>query len=91
MTITGLSVAVALVIGTIELAGLLARKLGAQGSFWAWWENIDINTLGLIIAGLFAAAWLLALAVWRVGRIEERWGSGPLSAAASDRAAGKAR
>ncbi len=73
ITITGLSVAVALVIGTIELAGLLARRLGAQGTFWIWWENIDINTLGLIIAGLFAAAWLLALSVWRVGRIEERW------------------
>ncbi len=76
LTITGLSVAVALVIGTIELAGLLARKVGAQGSFWAWWENIDVNTLGLIIAGLFAAAWLFALAVWRLGRIEERWDPG---------------
>ena len=73
LTITGLSVAIALVIGTIELSGLLARKLGAQGSFWSWWENIDIGTLGLIIAGLFAAAWLVALAVWRLGRIEERW------------------
>ncbi len=77
LTITGLSVAVALVIGTIELAGLLARKLGASGSFWAWWENIDINTLGLIIAGLFAAAWVFALAVWRLGRIEERWDARP--------------
>ncbi|HKO27929.1 MAG TPA: HoxN/HupN/NixA family nickel/cobalt transporter [Solirubrobacteraceae bacterium] len=75
ITITGLSVAVALVIGTIELGGLLGRRLGAQGSFWAWWENIDSGTLGLIIAGLFAAAWLLALAVWRLGRIEERWNS----------------
>jgi nickel/cobalt transporter (NiCoT) family protein len=73
ITITGLSVAVALTIGTIELFGLLGRKLGAQGSFWAWWEHIDMNTLGLIIAGLFATAWLLALAVWRLGRIEERW------------------
>jgi nickel/cobalt transporter (NiCoT) family protein len=75
LAITGLSVAVALLIGTIELGGLVASKLGAQGSFWVWWENIDINTLGLIIAGLFATAWLLALAVWRLGRIEERWDS----------------
>jgi high-affinity nickel-transport protein len=34
IAITGLSVAVALLIGTIELAGLLAQKLGAGGSFW---------------------------------------------------------
>jgi high-affinity nickel-transport protein len=73
ITITGLSVAVALVIGTIELVGLLATKLNAQGSFWSWWENIDINTLGLIIAGMFVLTWAVALAIWRLGRIEERW------------------
>jgi nickel/cobalt transporter (NiCoT) family protein len=73
ITITGLSVAVALVIGTIEIVGLLAQKLGAQGSFWSWWENININTLGFIIVGMFTATWVLALAIWHFARIEERW------------------
>ncbi len=73
LTITGLSVAVALVIGTIEIVGLVAHKAGAQSAFWAWWENIDINTLGFIIVGMFLATWTLALAIWRFGRIEERW------------------
>jgi nickel/cobalt transporter (NiCoT) family protein len=73
ITITGLSVAVALVIGTIEIVGLLAQKLNAQGSFWVWWENININTLGFIIVGMFVATWVIALAIWRFGRIEERW------------------
>ena len=73
LTITGLSVAVALVIGTIEIGGLLAQKLNAQGSFWGWLENIDINTLGFIIVGMFVATWVIALAIWRFGRIEERW------------------
>jgi high-affinity nickel-transport protein len=73
ITITGLSVAVSLAIGTIELVGLLAEKLNARGSFWAWWLNVNINTLGLIIVGLFATTWVVALAVWRLGRIEERW------------------
>jgi high-affinity nickel-transport protein len=73
ITITGLSVAVALVIGTVEIVGLLAQKLGGQGPFWAWWENIDMNTLGFIIAGMFLATWAVALAVWRFARIEERW------------------
>jgi high-affinity nickel-transport protein len=73
LTITGLSIAVALVIGTIEIVGLLAQKLNAQGSFWAWWENININTLGFIIVGMFVATWAIALAIWRLGRIEERW------------------
>jgi high-affinity nickel-transport protein len=75
ITITGLSVMVALVIGTIELVGLAATKLNAQGSFWAWWENININTLGFIIVGMFVVTWVVALAIWRFGRIEERWGA----------------
>jgi nickel/cobalt transporter (NiCoT) family protein len=73
ITITGLSVAVALTIGTIEIVGLLAQKLGAEGSFWAWWENVNINTLGLIIVGMFIVTWATALAIWRFARIEERW------------------
>jgi high-affinity nickel-transport protein len=67
-------VAVALVIGTIELGGIVAAQLNAQGAFWSGLENININTLGFIIAGMFVATWLFALAIWRFGRIEERWG-----------------
>jgi high-affinity nickel-transport protein len=73
ITITGLSVVVALVIGTIELVGLIAAKTNAQGSFWTWWENVDLNTLGFIIVGMCLLTWAVALAVWRFGRIEERW------------------
>ena len=73
IVITGLSVAVALVIGTVELAGLAAQKLNAQGSFWSWLEHIDMSALGFIIAGVFALTWVLAIVVWRVGHVEERW------------------
>jgi len=73
ITITGLSVAVALVIGTIELGGLVAEQLNLSGSFWNWFETIDINLLGFIIVGMFVATWLIALSVWRFGHIEERW------------------
>ena len=73
ITITGLSVAVALVIGTIELGGLIASELNLSGSFWNWFENIDINVLGFVIVGMFVATWAIALSVWRLGRIEERW------------------
>ncbi len=73
ITVTGLSVVVALVIGTIELAGLFAHELGAQGPFWRWVVNVNINELGFIIVGLFVLTWAVALAVWRFGHIEERW------------------
>ncbi|MFD8749500.1 HoxN/HupN/NixA family nickel/cobalt transporter [Kitasatospora sp. NPDC059577] len=73
LTITGLSVAVALVIGTVELLGLLADKLDLHGAFWDWVSGLDLNTVGFVIVGLFFATWVIALAVWRFARIEQRW------------------
>jgi high-affinity nickel-transport protein len=73
ITVTGLSVMVAFVIGTIELAGLLGRTVSARGAFWTWVADVNLNELGYIVVALFAATWLLAVVVWRVGRIEERW------------------
>ena len=76
ITITGLSVLVALMVGTIELAGIVARHLNATGGFWLWIEQIDLNTLGFVIVGLFVATWVVSLAVWHLGRIEQRWSAG---------------
>ncbi|HUE26247.1 MAG TPA: HoxN/HupN/NixA family nickel/cobalt transporter [Solirubrobacteraceae bacterium] len=76
LVITGLSVATALVIATIELGGLLAQRLGAHGGFWGWLEGININTLGVIVVVMFVATWAIALAAWRLARVEERWGAG---------------
>jgi high-affinity nickel-transport protein len=73
ITITGLSVAVALVIGTIELGGLIAQHLNLSGTFWNWFENIDINFLGFVIVGMFIATWAIAVTVWHLAHIEERW------------------
>jgi high-affinity nickel-transport protein len=76
LLITGLSVAVALIIGTVELLGLLADKLGLHGAFWDWIGGIDLNTVGFVIVGLFFVMWAIALVVWKVGRIEEKWTAG---------------
>ena len=73
ITITGLSAAVALVIGTIELGGLIARHLDASGSFWSWFEGIDINLIGFVIVGIFLATWVIAVSIWHFGHIEDRW------------------
>ncbi|MYU26188.1 HoxN/HupN/NixA family nickel/cobalt transporter [Streptomyces sp. SID8352] len=73
LTITGLSVAVALIIGTVELLGLVGEKLGLHGPFWDWVSGLDLNIVGYLIVGLFVATWIVAFAVWRFGRIEEKW------------------
>jgi high-affinity nickel-transport protein len=75
LTITGLSVVIALVIGTVELGGLVAQHLNLSGAFWNWLETININALGFLIVGMFVVTWAIALSVWRFGRIEERWGA----------------
>ena len=73
ITITGLSVAVALIVGTIELLGLLAEQLGWTGGFWDWIGGLNLNIVGFAIVGLFVLTWVVALAIWRFGRIEEKW------------------
>src|SRR5581483_12267649 len=73
LTITGLSVMIALAVGTIELGGLVAQRLNLTGPFWSWLQNINTNALGFVIVGLFIVTWAGAMVVWRVARIEERW------------------
>lgn len=76
LTITGLSVAVALLIGGIELTSVLADRLGIRTGPVAAIAAIDLGGLGYLVVGLFALAWAIALAVWKFGRIEERWSIG---------------
>jgi len=73
IVITGLSIAVALVIGLIELGGLLGQELDLRHGPLVWLGSIDLNTIGFWIVGLFVVTWVLALAIWRFGRIEQRW------------------
>ena len=73
ITITSLSVAVALIIGSIELIGVLVGQAGLTSGPLVWIADIPLDYAGYAIVGLFVVVWLVAMAVWRVGRIEERW------------------
>ncbi|RSD19585.1 Nickel transporter NicT [Amycolatopsis eburnea] len=79
ITVTTLSVAVAFVIGTIELVSILTEKLDITSGPLAAIASIDLDYVGFGIVGLFVLTWVIALAVWRFGRIEEKW-SAKLSA-----------
>jgi nickel/cobalt transporter (NiCoT) family protein len=76
ITITALSVAVALIIGTIELIGVLADQAKIDSGPLAAIAAIPLDYAGYGIVLLFLVAWLAALAVWRFGRIEEKWSGG---------------
>ncbi|HEY1969273.1 MAG TPA: HoxN/HupN/NixA family nickel/cobalt transporter, partial [Pseudonocardia sp.] len=73
ITITALSVTVALVIGTIELVGVFTEQAGITSGPLAAIADIPLDYAGYAIVALFVLAWLVALAVWKLGRIEERW------------------
>jgi high-affinity nickel-transport protein len=73
ITITALSVAVALIIGIIELLAVFADKLKLTGGVWDWVSNLDLNYVGYAIVGLFVVTWAVALAVWHFGDIEAKW------------------
>ncbi|GAB3886758.1 Nickel transporter NicT [Terrabacter terrigena] len=75
ITVTSLSVAVALVVGVIELIGLLGNRLGVTSGPIAWIGSIDLADVGFWIVGLFVVTWTVAVAVWRFGRVEQRWES----------------
>jgi nickel/cobalt transporter (NiCoT) family protein len=75
LTITTISVVVALVIGTIELVGVLADRLAINSGPLAWIANLNLDYAGYAIIGLFFVAWAVALAIWYFGRVEERWTS----------------
>jgi high-affinity nickel-transport protein len=73
MMITGLSVATAVFIGGLELAQVVAGQLKLSGGFWSYANGFDLNKAGFWIVGMFVLVWAGALAVWRFGRVEERW------------------
>ncbi len=73
ITITGLGVSVALIIGTIELLSVLQSQLNLSGGIWDYAASFDINQAGFIIVGLFVTTWIIALSIWRFGKIEQRW------------------
>jgi high-affinity nickel-transport protein len=83
LTITGLSVAVALIIGTIELLSIVTDRLDIRTGPLAAIGGLDLNYVGFVIVGLFVLTWLAALLVWRFGRIEEKWNARLAPAAAA--------
>jgi high-affinity nickel-transport protein len=79
LAITGLSVAVAMIIGSIELIGVAHDHLGLSNPVTDWISGLNLGNVGFIIVGVFAAVWTIAIAYWRLGRVEHRWSGPPAS------------
>jgi len=75
LTITSLSAVICFFVGAIEVLGLLPQELHVSGPIWDYLAGFNLNAAGFVIVGLFVVTWVVALAVWRFGHVEERWTS----------------
>jgi len=73
MTITSISVLVALIVGGIEALGLLGSQLHLGGGFWMAISQLNQNfgALGYCIVAIFALSWAVSIAIYKVRRFEE--------------------
>jgi high-affinity nickel-transport protein len=72
LTTTALSVAVALVIGTIELLQVMIGVLQLRGGAYDVLAQLDFASLGYVIVAMFLFAWAASVAFWKLQGFEER-------------------
>ncbi len=73
ITMTGLSVFMASVIGTVQLLTLLRDEFGLKGGIWDVVAAIDLEQIGQFVVGTFLAVWIGALVFYRLARVDERF------------------
>jgi high-affinity nickel-transport protein len=69
---TLLSVAVALVLGSLELAQLIVSLAGLHGGFYDRIADLQSAALGYVIAGSFLLSWALSVAIWRLTGLQQK-------------------
>jgi high-affinity nickel-transport protein len=67
LTVTAVSVVVALLVGGIETLGMVGDQFGLKGQFWKFIADLNehFGTLGYLIIGIFVFTWLISLVVYR--------------------------
>ena len=65
LTVTIISVLVAIAIGSVELLQVMAGELRLSGGFWDWLVGLDFESIGFGIIVIFVASWLISTAIWK--------------------------
>ena len=75
MSITLISVLVALVVGAIEALSIVAGELNLSGGFWDFVDGLssggNFGKVGAGIIGIFALSWIVSTIIYRVKRYDE--------------------
>ena len=71
LTVTIISVLVALAVGTAELLQAVGNELNPTGPFWNWLGGLDFETIGFGIIVIFLISWLVSVAIWKYRKFDE--------------------
>lgn len=71
MVITTISVAIALLIGTIELLQVVASEMAWKGAFWNMLQNLRFGQIGFVIIGILLVSWGVAIMIYRLKGYEQ--------------------
>src|SRR6185437_1638853 len=74
MTTTGLSVFVALAVGTIEYLQVVSTKFHVEGGFFGWLNNLNFEVLGYAIVATFVVTWVGSVILFKLRKVEQRYG-----------------
>ena len=74
ITLTSLSIGIALVIGLVQLLQVAGTLLHLDGPFFTFVGDLEFDVLGYVIAGVFVGGWLLSMALWKFGGMDAKYG-----------------
>ena len=72
VVVTGLSIAIAVIVAVIELSNLAAHHLHLHGALWDTLTSLSSSQTGLIVLVCFVLLFGGALAGWKLFGIEDR-------------------
>lgn len=73
ITITAVSVLVALIVGGIEILALLSDRLQIHGAGWDIINSLNNNfgTVGFVVIGIFAGSWIISMIIYYINRYDD--------------------
>jgi len=73
LSITSVSVFVAIAIGTVETMQVIATELNINSPFWSYLQNMSFSDLGYLIISIMILSWVTAIAIYRIRRYDTKF------------------
>jgi len=73
LSITSISVFVAIAIGTVETMQVIATELNLNTPFWNYLQNMSFSDLGYVIISIMVISWISAIAIYKVRQYDTKF------------------